>query len=42
MNPNHAAGPVRGRALLYPAEFNPAAELPDDDYPFILSTGRIL
>ena len=38
----HAAGPVRGRALFYPAEFNPAAELPDEDYPFILSTGRIL
>ena len=38
----HAAGPVRGRALLYPAEFNPAAELPDEEYPFILSTGRIL
>ena len=38
----HAAGPVRGRALLYPADFNPAAELPDEEYPFILSTGRIL
>ena len=38
----HAAGPVRGRALFYPADFNPAAELPDEEYPFILSTGRIL
>ena len=38
----HAGGPVRGRALLYPARFNPAAELPDEEYPFILSTGRIL
>ncbi len=38
----HASGPVRGRALFYPAEFNPAAELPDVEYPLILSTGRIL
>ena len=38
----HATGPVRGRALFYPAEFNPAAELPDEEYPLILSTGRIL
>ena len=26
----HAAGPVRGRGLLYPAPFRPAAELPDE------------
>ena len=38
----HANGPVRGRALFYPAKFNPAAELPDEDYPLILTTGRIL
>ena len=38
----HANGPVRGRALFYPAAYAPAAELPDDEYPFILSTGRIL
>ncbi len=38
----HAKGPARGRALFYPARFNPAAELPDGEYPFILSTGRIL
>ena len=38
----HANGPVRGRALLYPAEFKPTQELPDDDYPLILMTGRIL
>ena len=38
----HAKGPTRGRALFYPAEYNPAAELPDEEYPFILSTGRIL
>ena len=38
----HANGPVRGRALLYPAEFKPSQELPDDEYPLILMTGRIL
>ena len=38
----HAKGPVRGRALLYATEYKPANELPDDDYPFILTTGRIL
>ena len=38
----HANGPVRGKGLLYPAAFTPAAELPDEEYPFILSTGRIL
>lgn len=38
----HAKGPVRGRALFYPASYTPATELPDDEYPFILSTGRIL
>ena len=38
----HASGPVRGRALLYPAVFKESSELPDDDYPFILMTGRIL
>ena len=38
----HAGGPTRGRALFYPAAYNPAAELPDEEYPLILSTGRIL
>ncbi len=38
----HAAGPVRGRALFWPAAYNPAAELPDEEYPLILTTGRIL
>lgn len=38
----HAAGPAKGRALFYPAPYTPAAELPDEEYPFILSTGRIL
>ena len=38
----HTNGPVRGKALLYPAVYKPSQELPDDDYPFILTTGRIL
>jgi formate dehydrogenase alpha subunit len=32
----------RGRGKFYPLEFVPAAELPDDEYPFILTTGRVL
>ncbi len=32
----------RGRAKFHPLEFIPSAELPDDEYPFILSTGRVL
>lgn len=38
----HVSGPARGRALFYPAAYIPSAELPDEEYPFILSTGRIL
>lgn len=38
----HVGHPVRGKALLYQAEYRPSQELPDDDYPFILMTGRIL
>ncbi len=29
-----------GRATFVPVEFLPPAELPDDDYPFMLNTGR--
>ncbi len=32
----------RGRGRLVPLQFRPSAELPDDEYPFILSTGRVL
>lgn len=32
----------RGLGWFYPAEYVPSAELPDDEYPFILMTGRIL
>ena len=31
-----------GKARFVPAEFAPPAELPDDDYPFVLNTGRVL
>ena len=32
----------RGLGWFYPAEYVPSAELPDEDYPIILMTGRIL
>ena len=38
----HVGHPVRGKALLYPAKFKDSQELPDDEYPLILMTGRIL
>ena len=38
----HVGTFTRGKALFSDAPYRPAAELPDDDYPFILSTGRIL
>lgn len=38
----HVGHPARGKALLYPAEYKPSQELPDEEYPFILMTGRIL
>jgi formate dehydrogenase major subunit len=31
-----------GRARIVPAEFTTADELPDDEYPFVLITGRVL
>lgn len=33
---------ANGRAKLVPAEWTAAPELPDDDYPFVLNTGRLL
>lgn len=33
---------TRGLGLFQPVEFMPSAELPDKNYPFILSTGRVL
>ena len=32
----------RGKGVLTPLELTPGAEEPDDEYPFILSTGRVL
>src|SRR5205814_288586 len=31
-----------GRGRLFPVEYQPPIELPDDEYPFVLSTGRTL
>lgn len=31
-----------GRGKFVPADYLPAAELPDDEYPFVLNTGRLL
>ncbi len=33
---------TRGKGLLHVIKFRPAAEVPDDEYPFVLSTGRTL
>ncbi len=38
----HEGHPARGKALLYPARYVPSAELPDEEYPLMLMTGRIL
>jgi assimilatory nitrate reductase catalytic subunit len=31
-----------GRARFYPIAYRPAAELPDEDFPYVLTTGRVL
>lgn len=38
----HVGKFTRGLGLFCPVDYRPPAELPDDDYPFLLSTGRIL
>lgn len=38
----HVGRFVRGLGLFTPLEYKPPAELPDKDYPFILTTGRSL
>ena len=38
----HKGAFSRGLGRFHPTPFREAAELPDDDYPFILSTGRVL
>jgi len=51
-DPEHDDGPIvlfedgfptpNGRAKFVPAAWEAAPELPDDDYPFVLNTGRLL
>ena len=38
----HADKFSRGKGLFHPVDYIPPAELPDEEYPFLLSTGRIL
>jgi formate dehydrogenase alpha subunit len=38
----HVGGAARGRARFVPVTHRPAAELPDADYPLVLTTGRVL
>jgi len=38
----HKGGVLRGKGLFQPVSYRPSAELPDDDYTLILSTGRTL
>ena len=38
----HVGKFTRGLGWFYPAEYIPSAEQPDDEYPFIMMTGRIL
>ena len=47
--PDHPGTPIlhvgkfsRGLGWFYPAQYRESAELPDEEYPFILMTGRIL
>lgn len=49
LDKNHPGTPImhvgkftRGLGWFYPAEYVPSAELPDEEYPIILMTGRIL
>ncbi|HEY3364434.1 MAG TPA: formate dehydrogenase subunit alpha [Symbiobacteriaceae bacterium] len=38
----HAGTFPRGRGKLHPVVYEPPTENPDDDYPFVLTTGRVL
>ena len=38
----HKAAIARGKGLFMPAEYTESAELPDKEYPYIFTTGRIL
>ncbi len=38
----HADGPLRGKVAFQAIQYRPSQELPDEDYPLLLSTGRTL
>jgi len=38
----HGDGPIRGKASFQPITYRPSDELPDEDFPLLLSTGRTL
>jgi formate dehydrogenase alpha subunit len=38
----HMDGPLRGKGEFQAIQYRPSAELPDEDYPLLLSTGRTL
>jgi formate dehydrogenase major subunit/formate dehydrogenase alpha subunit len=38
----HVDGPLIGKAQFQAVDYRPSAELPDDDFPLVLSTGRTL
>jgi formate dehydrogenase major subunit/formate dehydrogenase alpha subunit len=38
----HRDGPIKGKASFQAVSYRPSAELPDPEYPLVLSTGRTL
>ena len=38
----HTKGPMKGKGTFMPVYYRPSAELPDEAYPLVLSTGRTL
>jgi formate dehydrogenase major subunit/formate dehydrogenase alpha subunit len=38
----HAGGPMRGKVAFQAIAYRPSEELPDEEYPLVLSTGRTL
>lgn len=38
----HGDGPIRGKGVFQAIAYRPSDELPDEDYPLLLSTGRTL
>ncbi len=37
----HTQSFTRGKGVFFPIEYQPSAEVPDRDYPFVLTTGRV-